>query len=52
MGLIDFLKKIGVLKVGSQSWKGDAANRPVDVDDELQISPSETTDTGSADSDK
>ena len=32
MGLIDFLKKIGVLRMGSQTWQGDASNRPVDLD--------------------
>jgi hypothetical protein len=31
MKLLDLFKKLGILKSGSTSWKGDAKNRPVEM---------------------
>lgn len=36
MGFFDFLKKIGVVKTGGQTWKGDAKDRPLDDPDREQ----------------
>jgi hypothetical protein len=36
MGFFDFLKKMGAVKTGGQTWKGDAKDRPLDDPDQQQ----------------
>lgn len=37
--IIDFLKKIGVISAGTQTWKGDAKDRPLSfTGDEVDLS--------------
>ena len=36
MGFFDLLKKVGVVKAGGQTWKGDAKDRPLDDPDQQQ----------------
>ena len=36
MGFFDFLKKAGVAKSGTKTWKGDAKDRPLDDPDQQQ----------------
>lgn len=36
MRLFEFLKKIGIAKSGTQTWKGDVKNRPLDDPDQQQ----------------
>jgi len=33
MGFFDFLKKTGVVQSGKTTWKGDAKDRPVEMND-------------------
>ncbi len=36
--IIDFLKKIGVISAGTQTWKGDAKDRPASmIGDEVDL---------------
>ena len=58
MGFLDFLKKTGVVKAGSKTWKGDAKNRPLDDPDQQQKmadldrefdKPTDNSDSGNSD---
>lgn len=56
MGLMDFFKKTGMLKSGSSSYKGNAQDRPTEMnDDPTPISGSDNssdsagTDSGNMD---
>ncbi|MDP1845521.1 MAG: hypothetical protein Q8L09_02110 [Candidatus Moranbacteria bacterium] len=36
MSFSDFLRKIGIMKTGGQTWKGDAKDRPLEDPDQQQ----------------
>jgi hypothetical protein len=47
MGFFDFLKKTGTVQAGKTTWKGDAKDRPVEMNDNPanDISPDDNTPT-------
>jgi len=53
MGFMNLLRKLGIVKSGKETWKGDVSNRPAEIDD-MPVSDKEKkkdtpVDTGDAD---